>query len=195
MKVILRRHGPTLWNEQRRYMGRTDLPLSEEGTKLVEMQSSDPEVQVVHTSCLQRTVQTAKILYPGAEIIQHKGLNEIDFGKFEGKSAEEMEDWEEYTSWVDSYCEGAIPDGEDKTGFTQRCVETFKEIIAANKGKPAVWFVVHGGTIRSVLSSCGMPLKPYFEWGAENCGGYTAKALWEPDLVLSQIEKIPTIGY
>lgn len=192
MKVVLLRHGPTLWNEQGRYMGRTDLPLSGGGEAFVRQQPVYPRVKRVYTSGLQRTSQTAKILFPQAELYPVEELNEIDFGVFEGKTADEMENWESYRAWVDGYCEGPIPEGETKAGFTNRCCSAFESIVEDRQQDEELTFVLHGGAIRAIMSRYAQPGKAYFEWHVPHCGGFEAQLHWKPEWKLTQaVARLP----
>ena len=89
-RIHLLRHGKTLANEQGRFVGRTDVPLSEDGIAQLRDLSRNyeyPGVQKVYSSPLMRCVQTAEILYPAFEPVTIEGLREYDFGKYENKTA------------------------------------------------------------------------------------------------------------
>lgn len=45
---------------------------------------------------------------------------ETDFGIFEGKTAQEMEEDPDYRAWVDSGCRGPVPGGEQLAEFQAR---------------------------------------------------------------------------
>ena len=67
MWIDLVRHGMTRGNEERRYIGITDEPLSERGRKLAE-QCMYEMPEIVFSSPLKRCVETAEILYPDQDI-------------------------------------------------------------------------------------------------------------------------------
>lgn len=174
MIITLLRHAQTTGNVQKQYIGHTDLPLNEEGMALARRIAKNNEVKTVHTSALVRTVQTAHILYPEAEIIEHAGLNEMHFGRFEGQHWRELSEDRAYQAWLDSGCALACPDGESKKTFTQRCVDTFNAIVtaAAEREESELHVVVHGGTIMAIMSELATPLQEYFAWTTDFCGGY-----------------------
>ena len=61
------RHGATQANKERRYLGKTDESLSEEGIEILEsykMQKLYPDVEYLFTSPMKRCTETAKIIYP-----------------------------------------------------------------------------------------------------------------------------------
>ena len=174
MHVTFIRHSITDGNMASIYQGHLDYPLCDEGIELARNAPNDPAVRKVFTSHLSRTIQTAEILYPNAEIIPDPGLAEMHFGRFEGRSWKDMGDDPEYSAWVDSQCELPCPDGESKAGFTQRCRHAFRKILAAEAaaGSGNLHLVVHSGTLMAVLSGMALPERPYFEWRSGNCGGY-----------------------
>lgn len=131
MKIVLLRHGQIPSNAKRKYCGsRTDEPLSEEGRSQAA-NCKAPSANVVYASPLIRCLQTAKIIYPELEPALIDGFKEMDFGIFEGKSADEMEDFAPYRAWVDSWCNDPIPEGESKDEFSKRCSEAFKDVVCA----------------------------------------------------------------
>ena len=62
MKIYLLRHGQTEYNEQKRYQGTRDIPLSEKGRAC--LRQADLEPAEVYVSPLSRAVETAQILFP-----------------------------------------------------------------------------------------------------------------------------------
>lgn len=166
MRIDLIRHGATPGNEQRRYVGgQTDGPLSKEGLDKLRAMSKDESVERIYTSPLERTIETARILFPKAGAIPVRGLREMEFGAFEGKTADELADDAAYRAWVDGGCAGACPGGESRAQFAKRCVQAFLERVRTEEryGAPRVVFVVHGGTIMAILSELAQPKIGYFE--------------------------------
>ena len=78
MLIYLLRHGQTEYNAQKRYQGQRDIPLSPEGAAQLRRADFDPDV--VYVSTLQRTSQTARILFPEAKLVPVDGLKEMCFG-------------------------------------------------------------------------------------------------------------------
>ena len=67
MLIYLLRHGLTEYNAQKRYQGQRDIPLSAEG--LSQLRRADIDPKVVYITPLQRTAQTARVLFPEAELV------------------------------------------------------------------------------------------------------------------------------
>lgn len=123
MLIYLLRHGLTEYNAQKRYQGQRDIPLSPEG--LAQLRRADIDPKVVYISTLQRTRQTAEVLFPDAELVPVDGLKEMCFGSFEGRNYIEMEHDPDYQAWVAANCESSCPDGERKDDFSDRVCRTF----------------------------------------------------------------------
>ena len=118
MLIYLLRHGLTQDNQEKRYQGRRDVPLCPQG--LAQLCRADVAPKTVMITSLQRTRQTAEVLFPDAELVVADGLKEMDFGVFEGRNYREMEYDPQYRAWVETGCEGRCPGGESKAEFCQR---------------------------------------------------------------------------
>ena len=80
MLIYLLRHGLTQENLEKRYQGRRDVPLCPQG--LAQLRRADFAPKTVMITSLQRTRQTAEVLFPDAELVVADGLKEMDFGVF-----------------------------------------------------------------------------------------------------------------
>ena len=146
MLIYLLRHGLTEYNAQKRYQGQRDIPLSAEG--LSQLRRADIDPKVVYITPLQRTAQTARVLFPEAELVVVKDLQEMCFGSFEGKNYVEMEHDADYQAWVQANCESKCPDGERKDDFSNRICSAFSALVdkALADGKELLVILAHGGT-------------------------------------------------
>ena len=170
------RHAKTKGNESRRYIGRTDEPLSEIGIAETQTLIPDETVRFVFVSPMLRAKETASILFPHAKQIVVENLREMDFGVFEGRNADEMENDPQYRAWVDSMCEDPVPGGEVKSEFSRRCIEAFLEAIKLADGDAV--FVVHGGTLMSVFEALAEPKGDFYFYSSRNLSG------WQADFVV-----------
>ncbi len=182
--LALIRHGETQANKERRYLGKTDEALSEEGTEILKsykMQKLYPDVEYLFTSPMKRCVDTAKIIYPALCPIMILEWEEIDFGRFEYRNYEELKDDAQYQEWIDSKGTLDFPEGESRKDFTLRCKSGLIRMCAAlnlaaekNASKPVLaGVVVHGGTIMSLLSLYGGT--GYFDYQVSNGRGYVCR--------------------
>ena len=157
MLIYLLRHGLTEYNAQKRYQGQRDIPLSPEG--LAQLRRADIDPKVVYISTLQRTAQTAKVLFPKAKLVPVDGLKEMCFGSFEGRNYVEMEHDPDYQAWVAANCESSCPDGERKDEFSDRICKTFAALVdkALADGEDMLVILAHGGTQMAALERYALP--------------------------------------
>lgn len=176
------RHGKTPGNLLKQYIGRTDQSLAEKGIdELKAIASSEAfrkaldskAVDKIFVTPLKRTQESAAILFPNAEQTVVDDLREMDFGIFEEKNYKDLEHSKEYSAWLDTNCEAKAPDGEDKASFSKRSSDAFRKCLENSK-EDTVFFLVHGGTIMSVMEAFGQPKQDYYQWYADNGHGYMA---------------------
>ena len=176
MLIYLLRHGLTQDNQEKRYQGRRDVPLCPQG--LAQLRRADFAPKTVMITSLQRTRQTAEVLFPDAELVVADGLKEMDFGVFEGRNYREMEHDPQYRAWVETGCEGRCPGGESKAEFCQRVCTAFAALVdaALAAGEPQLVIVAHGGTQMAALERFAVPHKNYYSWCAPAAGGFVLDA-------------------
>lgn len=98
MNLYVVRHGKTIWNEQRKVQGISDIPLTDEGRK--ETQELVPlvkklNIDVVISSPLSRAKETAKILVDSKLPINiDDRIKERDWGMNEGANIDEVDKWD-----------------------------------------------------------------------------------------------------
>lgn len=171
MRMILLRHGPTAGNLEKRYIGRTDEPLSEEGIDLAKKLAL-PKVGQVFASPMERCVMTAKLIYEKCIIKTVEGLRECDFGDLEGKSYEELNGDPAYQAWIDSMGTLPFPNGESPEGFKNRCISAFEEIVKTLSENDSAAIIAHGGTVMAIMEKYALPHKGFYDWSVPNFGGY-----------------------
>jgi alpha-ribazole phosphatase len=174
LSIVLLRHGKTAGNLEGRYNGRTDDPLCLEGAREAEAAAHYPDIRLVYSSPLLRARQTAKTCFPNAEIVTVDDLREMDFGDFEGRTAQEMENDPVYRAWVAGGCVERCPNGEGIPDFARRAASAFAGAVADAilHGAHEVGFAVHGGVIMAIMTAFSGSDAPYHTWYVLNCGGY-----------------------
>lgn len=155
-RIFLVRHGATDWTRQRRFQGHTDTPLNPEGKKQarrLRARFKRFDWDYLYASPLLRARRTAEILAYGraGEIRYDKRLREIFFGRWEGKSAEELRAQPDpaFQKW----CKGrrtSPPGGETLKDFNRRISGFFSEILKCHPGKTLL-VVSHGGPIKAFI--------------------------------------------
>ena len=177
-KIHLIRHGITDANLDGRYIGnRTDLPLCPEGVRqLRELRENMeyPDIQRLYTSPLLRCRQSAGIIYPGFEPNIVEEFSEYDFGEFEGKTAQQLENDPRYIEWTSGKTP-APEGGESTTDFIKRLALGLNGVVRdmMNNSVTSSAVIMHGGAIMMLLSACAVPRKRSVEWTSESGRGYS----------------------
>ncbi len=195
------RHGDISDTHQGKYIGTTDVPLSEEGiNKLKEYDSKYiyPGTQVVFTSPLKRCKQTAQIIYPQQTPLIIDQLSECCFGEWENKTADELKYNPDFEKWLAGETDVKPPRGESGAQFTQRVCLIFEQIVEGmmKTGNTEAVIITHGGVIMTILSVYGIPRAKPFEWVMDNGFGYSVRInpmMWQRDRVMEVYRKIPVI--
>lgn len=171
MRIVLIRHGMTAGNIEKRYIGTTDEPLCSEG--ITELSAAEyPRCELLVSSPMLRCRQTCAALYPSQIPLLCEAMKECDFGDFEGRNYRELSDSADYQKWIDSGGEARFPNGESPRDFRLRCTGAFARILHEHSSAESVAFVVHGGTIMSILEEYALPHRDYYDWHTENGHGY-----------------------
>lgn len=181
MRVFLIRHGETISNKEGRYMGITDVLLSDEGKdkiikKVNEGYYPSYDGQTIYTSALTRTKQTLKLIYGDVEYIEEERFNESNFGDFENKTYNELKDNPDYITWIsgDNFS-NVCPNGESYVQMKKRVTEAFVEVVRKHQtGDKDIIIVLHSGPIVALMENLHPDIKKtYYEWRLENGDYYT----------------------
>lgn len=173
VEIVLIRHGKTEGNKEKRYIGRTDQPLSEEGIAgIKENLGRYPSVEKVYASPMKRTRQTAELIYPGQAPELVDGLREMDMGVFEGKNHAELKNRPSYILWVATRGKINIPGGESMKDFGKRTMDAFTQVLGdmQAEGIKRSAVVAHGGTIMSIVSQ--LADDDYYKYMVNNGAGF-----------------------
>ena len=154
VKLIIVRHGNSIGNFKRIFIGQTDWGLSEVGEEQVKRLTEylkDFHIDEIYSSDLCRAyntvLPTAERL--GLEIHKREGLREIYAGEWEQKTFVELAEKFPETYWTFQNDIGnAHPDGGEKiSDVFERIKVAIEEIIAENDGK-TVLVGTHATVIR-----------------------------------------------
>ncbi|MCX7569264.1 histidine phosphatase family protein [Tumebacillus sp. DT12] len=157
MRLVLVRHGETDGNVMRRYTGRTDVPLNENGrvqaAALGRELAEESVGRLVHAPS-RRTRETAVLLAAGMNVggmrlEAEERLWELDFGAWEGLTYEQAHarDGARLWAWYDDPWTVAPPGGETLRALDER-LTAWQEEMCAGHGGETVIAVTHGGPIR-----------------------------------------------
>lgn len=158
-QLFLVRHGTTTLNVQNRYRGRRDVPLDAQGYQDAvdaARELSSVGLTAVYTGPLRRTIATAQIIADEARVpdlrILH-GLNNVDYGAWEGLTAEEasMYSPEAFQLYRTDPDRAVCPAGERLTDAQNRMVEAISLIGSRHAGEK-VAAVTHAVMIRLLVA-------------------------------------------
>nr|WP_020662362.1 bifunctional RNase H/acid phosphatase [Amycolatopsis benzoatilytica] len=163
-RFLLLRHGQTAMSIDRRYSGRGDVPLTEQGLaqagaaakRLAAMPgllSENGEAAPIVASPLMRAKQTAQAVADalGGRVETHPGLIETDFGEWEGLTFAEAarRDPELHRDWLgDSSC--PPPGGESFDAVYERVGQARRDLVEQYDGQTVV-LVSHVTPIKTLL--------------------------------------------
>jgi ribonuclease H / adenosylcobalamin/alpha-ribazole phosphatase len=156
--TVLLRHGQTPMSVQKRYAGRSDVPLTDVGVQQAAAAAkrlASAGLGVIVTSPLLRAAQTAQEVaaVTGAAVVTDEGFRETDFGAWEGLTfAEVRERWPaEVTAWL-ADPEVAPPGGESFTDVSMRVTAALHRVLAAREGQ-TVLIVSHVTPIKTLVTA------------------------------------------
>ena len=149
--IAFLRHGRTQWNAERRFQGRTDIPLSDEGRAALAGLRLPPEWAEArcHVSPLVRARETARLL--GLDAAVETRLIEMSFGRYEGRTLDELRaDADEDMAANEAQgLDFRPPGGESPREVQARLGSWFAE-LAESGGRHVA--VSHKAVIRAALS-------------------------------------------
>ncbi|PKU24918.1 histidine phosphatase family protein [Telmatospirillum siberiense] len=172
--IILLRHGATGGDNGRKYLGRIDLPLGEEGERqsLRLRQALQPwSFGAVYSSDLARCRRTAEIAIGGrgVAITAREDLREGAMGEWEGRLRSEIAAAypEECAARRRDIENHRVKGGESFKECQARVVRVLEELAAS--GDDNVLLVGHGSTNRLLLCHMlGMPIANMFRLGQDH---------------------------
>ncbi len=199
--IHLIRHGSIDETLSGKYIGTTDVPLSDKGKtalRKLDYDYSYPGAQALFTSPLKRCTQTAQLLYPDLKPLVIANLSECNFGEWEGKTADELKNDEDFQKWLAGDNGVKPPRGESNADFVRRICLMFESIVEGlmKTGVTESVIITHGGVIMTLLAVYGLPQAKPFEWTMDNGFGYSVRVtpmLWQRGKVCEVFQKVPLL--
>ena len=154
------RHAQTVWNQENRLQGHTDLPLSALGEQQAQRLGAcfaSRHLAGIVTSALQRSQQTARMIASGnghgVTPIIKPDLAEMRLGDWEGLTPEEIDARFDraYQRWKAQPSSVVIPNAEPVSVFRAR-VRAGLASVLAESGEGEHVIVSHGGVIAAILA-------------------------------------------
>jgi len=160
-KLILVRHGQSIWNLENRFTGWVDVPLTAQGqeeARACGRKLKGIDVQVSYTSALTRAQHTLALILEemGAAVptIRDQALNERHYGDLQGLNKEDTAKRfgdDQVKIWRRSY-DIPPPNGEALKNTAERTLPFFERCILGDiKQGKNVLVVAHGNSNRSIV--------------------------------------------
>jgi ribonuclease H / adenosylcobalamin/alpha-ribazole phosphatase len=156
--TLLLRHGQTPMSVQKRYAGRSDVPLTDVGVDQATAAAkrlAPAGIGVIVSSPLQRATRTAQEVaeVTGAPVVIDEGFRETDFGAWEGLTfAEVRQRWPaEMTAWL---ADPAVPPpgGESFAEVSARVTEARHRVLAGHQ-QQTILIVSHVTPIKTLVAA------------------------------------------
>ncbi len=159
MKIILARHGETLWNAEGRYQGQVDIPLSKTGeaqARALGARLHDIEITRAVASPLSRARHTAELAlgeHRAGMLTTDIELSEIAHGTWEGLLASEIHerDPELLKRWREAPDEVLMPGGESLQLVFDRAWPAFGRAMDGLGDDDTLLVVAHDAVNRMLL--------------------------------------------
>ena len=140
LELLLARHGQTDWNLERRWQGRSDVPLNPTGRQQAEglgelLQAERLDRALM--SPLLRARETAQAVLErraGPPFELEPRLTEMDPGDWEGRYDRDLEDQAAYAAWQADPIRSAPPGGESGMDVARRVAPFLDELAVSPRG-------------------------------------------------------------
>ena len=167
-RIVLVRHGETVWHAENRYAGRSDVALTPRGREQAERLAewaAGAELEAIWCSSLSRARETAAAaaIASGLEPRVDARLCELHFGRGEGLTTAEM--CQRFPQQLEAFhadpVAGHLPDGEDPRAAVARAVACLQDVTREHP-HGRVLAVAHTTLIRLLLCHLlGVPIANY----------------------------------
>lgn len=158
--IYLVRHGQSLGNLHDRFIGHTDIALTELGHKQAQMAAAylkDIHLDTIYSSDLQRAYHTALATasLKDMPVIKTAQMREIFGGKWETENFSQLHVLypEDFGTWCNDFANCRCTGGESVQELQTRIVDEVRRIAEENPGK-AVAIFCHATPIRVFRAYC-----------------------------------------
>lgn len=167
--VYLIRHGQTQWNIEGRLQGSQNSDLTDkgiEGAKITGQALQTVNFAACYSSLQKRAQDTANYIIGERAIphFHHKGLNEFDFGLWEGKKSIDLSEHPEYKQLrtQPEHYQAIESQGEIVETLYQRATQAFWQIIDRHQDGDNILIVSHGMTLTMLTAVLkGLPWQEF----------------------------------
>jgi probable phosphoglycerate mutase len=196
VRILLARHGETVFNVEGRWQGQADSPLTERGrAQAAELARAlaDELITAVYSSDLGRAANTAAEVAAVHKlpVTPEARLREINVGTWTGKNRDEID--ADYPggrkAWATRPSAYQLPDGELIRDAQARALEFFTHRMPEHAGETVV-VISHGALCQSILVDAmgGTVDDLWLKEGVDNC--QISRLEWTPERGLELIQLV-----
>jgi alpha-ribazole phosphatase len=174
-RLLLARHGQTIWNTQRRYQGQANSPLDETGQRQAAAlgeRLSKVKLSAIYASDLGRAWNTAAAAaaHQDCPLIAEPRLRELHYGEWQGLTYDEIRrvNPQRLAAWEADRMKASPPGGESLGQLSDRVWATVESIQKAYP-EGTVLVVSHAGPLKVLLSQAlGLPPTAFWQFSLEH---------------------------
>ena len=163
-KLVLVRHGQSIWNEKNLFTGWRDVGLTDKGVEEAKkagllLKEANVNFDVMFTSSLERAKKTGDIILScmdqrNIEVVADSALNERDYGELTGMNKDEARKnfgESQVQIWRRSY-DMPPPGGESLKNTFERVLPYFNKYIHPRLSNgESILITAHGNSLRSLV--------------------------------------------
>lgn len=163
-KLVLVRHGQSIWNEKNLFTGWRDIGLTDKGVEEAKkagllLKEANVNFDVMFTSSLERAKKTGDIILScmgqgSIEVVSDSALNERDYGELTGMNKDEARKnfgESQVQMWRRSY-DMPPPGGESLKNTFERVLPYFNKYIHPRLSNgESILITAHGNSLRSLV--------------------------------------------
>ena len=163
-KLVLVRHGQSIWNEKNLFTGWRDVGLTDKGVEEAKkagllLKEANVNFDVMFTSSLERAKKTGDIILScmdqrNIEVVSDSALNERNYGELTGMNKDEARKnfgESQVQTWRRSY-DMPPPGGESLKNTFERVLPYFNKYIHPRLSNgESILITAHGNSLRSLV--------------------------------------------
>jgi broad specificity phosphatase PhoE len=175
-KLILARHGETMWNVGKVFRGRADVSLDEVGTRQAELLGkylNNWRLEAIYSSPVKRALDTANIIagYQNITVRIAEGLTDFDFGEWQSLPEQEVRRLYPalLNEWHNNPHKVRMPGGESLEDVRKRAIEVVNGVLSKYQGNVAL--VSHRVVIKVLICHMlGLDNSHFWNISQDVCG-------------------------
>jgi broad specificity phosphatase PhoE len=157
-RIVMVRHGESVWHAENRYAGSSDIELSDRGRKdahALALWAASAGLQRIYVSDLGRAQATARAVEAavGLKAKVDSRFRELDFGDGEGLTSSEMRQRfpDRYAAFCSDPVKHHLPGGEDPARAIARGQAALQDVASEAGPEARVLVIAHSTLIRLLL--------------------------------------------